>query len=338
MHKIILIFVFLFASSVMHCGFASDTAIIHEIKDKAEYIQSNNLPVYNVACSMDGKYYAGANETKTITIRETESGKVISKIKRYDNIRAVEFVPSSSLVLIGLFSGTIEVWDIVSGNLIKTFKALGGPISDIAYSDDGKYFVVAGGMGNIRSMGVKIYDASNYKELHFINNGVPYESISIDKNSKKFAVSTWHGIFFYELPSGKLIDHFGEEYSYFDISLSNNASILTFAQNISAGKSYAVVLDLTNERVVLSLLTGVTVSGALLSRDGSMLYVGGDDGVVGIFDMESKKWLNHATSSGGTIKSMSLCGSKYLITGHWYNKVNVIDIFNGNVIRINQGG
>ena len=334
----ILIFSFLFASSVPYSGFASDTAIIKEIQDKAKYIQSDNRPVYNVSCSMDGKYYAGANETKTITIRETESGKVISRIKRYNNIRALEFAPSSSLVLIGFFSGTIEVWDIVSGRPIKTFKALGGPISDIAFSEDGKYFVVAGGMGNTKSMGVKIYDASNYEELHFINNAVPYESISIDNDSKIFAVSTWHAIFFYELPSGKLIDKFGDGYSYFDISLSNNASILTFAQNISAEKSYAVVLDLKNKHVVLSLLTGVPVSGSILSHDGSMLFVGGDDGVVGIFDMESKKWLNHATPTGGTIKSMRLCGNRYLITGHWYNRVNVIDIFNGDVIRSNQGG
>jgi WD40 repeat protein len=117
---------------------------VYSIKeDKAEYIGSNVHPVFYVSCSMEGKYYAGANETKTITIRETESGKIARKIERSINIRAVEFNPSSKLVVLGLFSGTIEVWDIGTGKLLKTFKSLGGPILDMEYSSDGKYFLAA---------------------------------------------------------------------------------------------------------------------------------------------------------------------------------------------------
>ncbi|WP_288132219.1 hypothetical protein [Microbulbifer sp.] len=353
MHKKSLMFAVIFASSVLNYGFASDRNIAKEIEEKAVYIPLNNHPVFekkarhassnshsvfNVSCSMDGNYYAGANETKTVTIRETESGNVFRKITRFDNIRAVEFNPSSSLVILGLFSGSIEVWDISTGNLLKTFRSLGGPISDMEYSNDGKYLVVAGGMGNAKSMGVKIYDANTFEELHFINNAAPYESISIDKNSNIFAVSTWHGISLYELHSGELIYKHSGGSSYFDISLINNAETLTFSEYIGKDKSSAVVLDLKRKKVVLSLLTGVGVSGVISSSDGSILFLAGDDGVVGIFDMESKEWLNHATPDGGTIKSMRLCRNKYLITGHWYNAVNVIDIFNGDVIRSHPGG
>ncbi len=338
MHSIKLVLLFLVAPLLWGSVFASDRTIAKEIKDKAEYIHSNVHPVFNVSCSMEGKYYAGANETKTITIRETESGDIIHKITRSNNIRAVEFNPSSDLVILGLFSGTIEVWDMRTGELLKTFSSLGGPISDMEYSSDGKYFVVAGGMGNTKSIGVKIYDGSSLEELHFINDAAPYESISIDKNSKIFAVSTWHGISLYELRSGKLIYKYAPGGSYFDISLSNNAQTLTFSEYLSNDKSSAVVLDLKQNEVVLSLLAGAGVSGAIISNDGSMLIVSGDDGVVGIFDIESKKWLNHATPNGGTIQSMSLCGSQHLVTGHWHNAVNVIDIFTGKLLRSHPGG
>jgi WD40 repeat protein len=333
-----LIFVFLFLSFAWSSGFSSDKTIAKEIEDKAEYISANVHPVFNVSCSMEGKYYAGANATKTITIRETESGKVVRKLQRSSKIRAVEFNPSSELVVLGLISGTIEVWDIGTGKLLKNFRSLGGPISDMEYSRDGKYFVVAGGMGNTKSIGVKIYDAKTLEELHFINDAAPYEAISIDENSKNFAVSTWHGISIYELHSGKQIYEYAPGGSYFDLSLSNNAETLTFSENLSKNKSFAVVLDLKSNRVVLSLLSDVGVNGAILSNDGSMMFVAGQDSVVGIFDMESKEWLNHATPNGGSIHSMRLCGNKHLITGHWHNAVNIINIFTGNLLRSHPGG
>ena len=335
-NKYLLLIIFLMSTTVNH-SFALDKKIAKEIEEQAKYIHSDVNPVFNVSCSMDGKIYSGANETKTITIRDTESGKIIRKITRNSNIRAIEFDPSSKLAIIGFFNGDIEVWSIDSGKLLKEINSLGGPISDIEYSSDGKYLVVAGGTGNYSGVGIKVYDAKSFKEKYFINKVATYDSISIDHDSNIFAVSTWSGIFIYELSSGSLIDKLGDEYSYFDISLSNNAEVITFNQFIKS-KSYAVVLNLKSRKVLLSLKTGIAVGGVIISNDGSMLFVGGDDGVVGILDMESRSWLSHATTKGGTIKSMRLCGNRHLITGHWHNSVNVIDIFNGKVIRSHSGG
>jgi WD40 repeat protein len=232
----------------------------------------------------------------------------------------------------------LEVWDIGAGKLLKKISSLGGPISDMEYSNDGKYFVVAGGMGNSKSIGIKIYDGNTLEELHFINEAAPYESISIDKKSKIFAVSSWHGISLYELSTGKLIDEYTSGAAYFDISLSNNAETLTFADYLGENKSYAVVLDIKRKNVVLSLQNDGGVRSAIISNDGSMIFVAGNDGVVGIFDFGLKEWLNHATPNGGSIISMSQCGNMHLITGHWHNAVNVIDIFTGNLLRSHPGG
>lgn len=338
LHSIKSIFFFFLAFLAWNSGFASDRTISKEIEEKAEYVHSSVRPVYNVSCSMDGKYYAGANETKTITVRETNSGKVISKIKTNNNIRSVEFSPSSNLLALGLFNGSIEVYDISTAELVKTFMSLGGPISDMEYSNDGNYFVVAGGSGDAEKIGVKIYDGNSLEELRFINHVASYESFSIDRNSEIFAVSTSRGISLYELNSGDLVYRHAPGSSYTDISLSNNAETLTFSEYIGKDKSFAVILDLKRNKVVLSLATGVGVTGAIMSNDGSMFFVSRDDGVVGIFDIDSMKWLSHATPNGGTIQSMSLCGNEQLITGHWHNAVNVIDISNGDLVRSHSGG
>jgi len=62
------------------------------------------------------------------------------------NVNALAFSPDSSLIAVGTFDGKVSIYDRVSGELINSWYAHVGVVSDLAFSTDGKWLMTAGGM------------------------------------------------------------------------------------------------------------------------------------------------------------------------------------------------
>jgi serine/threonine protein kinase len=125
-----------------------------------ETIEESGNEVVSVAFSGDGKSVAvglsGSGGRGTAIVFDSSSGN-LGKIRQKlpeDNINTVAISSDGQTIAIGNLSGTLKLWDVVSGTLMQRLEGQDVQTRSVAFSPDGKA-VVAGGYGNT----VKIWDA-----------------------------------------------------------------------------------------------------------------------------------------------------------------------------------
>ena len=72
----------------------------------------------------------------------------------------VDFDPTGARLAAGRFDGTVELWEVSTGLLVRRFGAHSGDVSDLTFSPDGERIATAGGDGTVR-----LFDAQGEEEL-----------------------------------------------------------------------------------------------------------------------------------------------------------------------------
>jgi WD40 repeat protein/serine/threonine protein kinase len=100
--------------------------------------------------SPDGKLLA-CGRTNGIVIRDAENGnEVLSLSEPNDRVICCEFSPDSKHLLSAGSAQSINLWDLTSGKLDKTYRGHAGTISSLSFHPNGKQFVSSGGDGTVR--------------------------------------------------------------------------------------------------------------------------------------------------------------------------------------------
>jgi serine/threonine protein kinase len=102
--------------------------------------------VYSVVWSPDGKLIATGGYDKVVLIRDPFN-KVppIKKLSGHtDAIKSVAWSPDGKYIASGGYDTTVNIWDVLSGNLIHTFKQ-NNYVKSVAWSPDSKYIATATG-------------------------------------------------------------------------------------------------------------------------------------------------------------------------------------------------
>lgn len=98
----------------------------------------------SVAYSRDGKLLAAGSWDQTITLWEAATGRVIRRMTAGAQVDAVAFHPDGRTLASGGRDANVTIWDVATGQPIRTFKGHKEPISQVAYSADGRVLVSAG--------------------------------------------------------------------------------------------------------------------------------------------------------------------------------------------------
>jgi WD40 repeat protein len=72
----------------------------------------------------------------------------------------VDFDPTGARLAAGRFDGTVELWEVSTGLLVRRFGAHSGDVSDLTFSPDGERIATAGSDGTVR-----LFDAQGEEEL-----------------------------------------------------------------------------------------------------------------------------------------------------------------------------
>lgn len=124
-------------------------------------LESHSNHVNDVSWAKDGNLFVTASDDKSMKIWDRRTRLCVRslKAKYIHDIYSVDWSPNSRLIACGGTRGKkIELWDPVSGHLIKELKreTENGPINSMFWSHDGKYLAVGSDDATIT-----IWDLSN---------------------------------------------------------------------------------------------------------------------------------------------------------------------------------
>ncbi|MBC8507275.1 MAG: hypothetical protein ISR58_09540 [Anaerolineales bacterium] len=94
--------------------------------------------VHDISYSKDGILAAAAS--KSIFLKSADLGQLIFR-GHNSFTTAVDIFPTSTIMASGDESGNIILWNLSSGEQIKSFETDPSPIKDLLFSADGKYLL-----------------------------------------------------------------------------------------------------------------------------------------------------------------------------------------------------
>jgi len=112
--------------------------------DLVRRFDDNDEAIFSVAFSPDGQYVlSGSGQSGTLKLWETATGEVVRVFDEGDwdstYVFSVAFSPNGEYALSGSDDMTARLWDVESGELLRTFEGHSGLVIAVAFSPDGQY-------------------------------------------------------------------------------------------------------------------------------------------------------------------------------------------------------
>ncbi len=102
----------------------------------------------SVTFSSDGKILASRGSNKIICW-EVETGKQVSAWSSSSTFMSIHFSPDDSILVSGIGTGEVQLWDVSSGNFLSTRKGHTRYINDLRFLENGKTLATASADGTI---------------------------------------------------------------------------------------------------------------------------------------------------------------------------------------------
>ncbi|PKL91513.1 MAG: hypothetical protein CVV21_07990 [Candidatus Goldiibacteriota bacterium HGW-Goldbacteria-1] len=239
------------------------------------------LPASSVVFLSSDNDIAAAYLDGTIRTLDLNETKAVLKMPAGSPISAIAYSFSAKTLISADYSGAVKLWDISTGNIIKSLQPSDTIALSCAAGNDGALFAAAS------SNKTYIYTFNNHnkiKELSAAANTV-YSRVDFSGDKKRFLTA-----------SGNIIDIYG------------TAKSTGIKKMFMPGS-----INIKKER---SIIHGQPVNSAVFSADSSLIAAGGNSNILSVYRAEDglKLW-SDASFSGGVRGIAFSPGSKYLAAG-----------------------
>lgn len=101
-------------------------------------------PVFSVVWSTDGKTLVSAGQDGIIRLTDVASGKETKRIDTKHAVRGIALSPDGKLLAVRAVAGTLELWSVENGNLMKTNTLKNYTGHHLAFFSDGSAITAVG--------------------------------------------------------------------------------------------------------------------------------------------------------------------------------------------------
>jgi WD40 repeat protein len=315
-HKTAIYFV-AFSPDGKHAASAGDDGTIHlwdlTRGEQQRVLGGHTRVVWSVAFSPDGRQLLSAGDDATVRLWDVETGK---ELRRFDGhtqrVRQAVFTPDGHYAISGGDDTTVRLWRLPTAEQIADLTERPGEapqlakhpntVRRLAVSSDGRWLLTACWDGLLRH-----FDLASGRLLHnYRSNGkAPCETCIFAPDGHTMFTGSGgrenHGVIVHwDLTTGWVRRRFADH----DAPIYHLAAFPDGKRLVSCGPKWAwVIWDVGSGRRISSQKSAVPYNTVAVSRDGTYLAAGGDDGVLGLWEADSTRQVRRFQGHTGSVLS-----------------------------------
>jgi WD40 repeat protein/MoxR-like ATPase len=250
-----------------------------------------------------------------------------------NTVISVSFSPNAKQALSGSLDSTLKLWDVESGEELRTFNGHQNAVWSVSFSPDGKQAL----SGSLDST-LKLWDVESGEELRTFNghqNGVLTVKFSPD-GKQALSGSVDKTIRLWDVESGELIRTLkGHEDSVFSVSFS-----LDGKQALSGSLDTTLILWNVESGAELRSFAGhlSNVTSVSFSPDGKQALSGSVDKTIRLWDVESGEELRTFNGHQNGVLTVKFSpDGKQVLSGANDDTLRLWNVQSGELIRTFKG-
>jgi hypothetical protein len=247
-----------------------------------------------------------------------------------DAVESVVFSPDGTLALSGSNDNTIKLWDVLTGEELRTYRGHQKCVTSLAFSPDGRFFV-----SGSRDNTAKLWNVQSGEEIRtFRRHSEWVTAVAYSPDGRFFATGSWdYNIKLWEVSTFLELRTFrGHSNAVYAIDFSPDGNTI-----VSGGRDSKIHLWDVGTGNIISELKGHSghVEAVAFNPDGRRVLSGGSDNSIKLWDVEKGIELNSYHIHNGKVNSVLFSpDGLFAASASDDGRINLFDLSSGKNINV----